>query len=355
VPGAAGLHLRVDEGVEGGADRLAERLPERLGARIGLGGLLEDLDRQARTVEVPDTASATGFTWDERDTADTAWWPQGLTTSYDAAAIPSTAIHPDRRVLISGWYAKRGGRADTATRISVVDLDANAGGPRYRHVLLVEPYRSRWLGVLRHRLVQVHAGGLVWCGDRLLVADTRRGLRVFDLADTIRLTGRLTGRVRGLPAGTTHVVPQSGRWHAGSDEGTRALRWSFISLDRTDAGTTSLIAGEYDKRGAGARVARWVLDPRSGLPEPAAAEVLRTDIRSMQGATRVNGGWVVTASNGPRRRGHLWTSTGGPFRQHAKVLPPGPEDVSWDGDTGRLWTQTEYPGRRYVLSVPLPG
>jgi hypothetical protein len=63
---------------------------------------------------------------------------------------------------------------------------------------------------------------------------------------------------------------------------------------------------------------------------------------------------VVTASNGPRRRGHLWTSTGGAFRQHAKALPPGPEDVSWDGDAERLWTQTEYPGRRYVLSTPLP-
>jgi hypothetical protein len=351
VPGAAGLHLRVDEPTEGAQARLAEQLGNRLGKRIGIGGLLSDLDRQARTVDVPDTPSATGFTWDEEDTADAAWWPQGLTTSYDAAAMPSATTRPDRRVLISGWYAKHRGRADTAARISVVDLDADGIGPRYRHVLLVEPYRSRWFGAVRHRLVRVHAGGLVWCGDRLLVADTRRGLRVFDLADTIRLAGR----TRGLPTGTTHVLPQSGSWHAGSDEGTRALRWSFVSLDRTDPDTLSLIAGEYDKRGSGARVARWSLDPASGLPERDAAEVLSTDINSMQGAARVDGGWVVTASNGPRRRGHLWTSNGGTFQQHAKVLPPGPEDVSWDGDARRLWTQTEYPGRRYVLSTPLPG
>jgi hypothetical protein len=73
----------------------------------------------------------------------------------------------------------------------------------------------------------------------------------------------------------------------------------------------------------------------------------------MQGACRVRGTYVVSASFGRFRRGHLWVGGAGSFRKHAGALPAGPEDLSHDPQSGRLWTQTEYPGRRSVLSVPV--
>jgi hypothetical protein len=74
----------------------------------------------------------------------------------------------------------------------------------------------------------------------------------------------------------------------------------------------------------------------------------------MQGALRVDGTYVVSASSGKFRKGHLWTGGAGGFRQHPGALPVGPEDLFWDAAEGRLWTQTEHPGRRAVVTVPAP-
>lgn len=347
------LSLRVDDL----GDRMVAGAADRLGERVGLVGLLADLDRsgrQARTVPIPRRADAAGFCWDAEDGATPTWWPQGITTSADAAARGSPAGLGDRSVLLSAWYARPGRRPDTATRVSVVDLDAGAPGPRYAHVLLVEPYRRPWSvrPRPRRRLVRVHAGGLAWCGNRLLVADTRRGVRVFDLADLVRLGPGAPESAHGVD----HVLPQRAAWRAGSTGGTRPLRWSFLALDRTEPGRLSLVAGEYDRPGPGTRLARWALDPGTCLPlRTAPEEVLRTDIPSMQGAVRVEGRYVISASRGSRRRGDLWTGpAGGPYERNAAALPVGPEDLSYDPTTGRLWTQTEHPGSRYVLRLPTP-
>lgn len=332
-------------------DDADERPAAVLGQQVGLEGVLADLDgvgRQARTVPIPGDRGAAGFCWDAEDTATGTWWPQGITVAADGGSAHGRG---GRRVLLCGWYAKERGVPDTATRVSVVDLDAGAAGPRYAHVLLVEPYRRWWSASAGQRPVRVHAGGLAWWGHRLLVADTRHGVRVFDLDDLIRVEPGVD-----VAHGARYVLPQCGRWRAAAAPGSSALRWSFLALDATEPGALSLVAGEYARDGDGARLARWALDHGTGLPlrtEP--EEVLRTDIASMQGATRVHGRYVVSASHGDRLRGHLWTgSAGGPWMQHAETLPIGPEDLSYDPATGRLWTQTEYPDRRYVLDLPLP-
>lgn len=236
---------------------------------------------------------------------------------------------------MSAWYAKGRGDEHVATRVSVVDLTADGSSPHYAHVQLVEG---------GGRPVQMHAGGLAWCRSRLLVADTWRGIRVFDLREVER-------------AGDgAFALPQIGSWAPSAWADSRPLRWSFLSLDATEPDELLLVAGEYDQRGAGARLARWAADSETGLPvtsEP--EEIVPVDIPSMQGAVRVDGTYVVAASAGRRRRGHLWTGRAeGGWRQHREVLPVGPEDLSYDRVAGRLWTQTEYPGRRAVLSLPLP-
>ncbi|CAN5899469.1 hypothetical protein BH20ACT6_BH20ACT6_01240 [soil metagenome] len=342
----SGLNLAPDDG----AAPLARTVADQLGDRVGLVGALGELDRQAGAADVPGADSeTTGVGWDAADAGDRNWWPQGLTTSADAAAVPRGGAPPGRRILLSAWYAKQPEHSGAATRVSIVDLDAGPPGPRYAHAVLVAPHRDN---PIHSRPVKVHAGGLAWCGERLLVADTRRGVRVFDLGDLVRLpTG--TRRWRGF----RFVLPQCGWWRAGAHGDTRPLRWSFISLDTTEAGALSLVAGEYARDGDDARLARFALDPYTGQPlQPAPVEVVRTELASMQGAVRVHGTYVVSTSRGPCRRGRLWTGSPGlgPWTRHERALPVGPEDLSYEPLHRRLWTQTEYPGRRYVLSRPLP-
>ena len=334
-----------DEAGPDGAGAGSRNPADRLGTRVGLHGVLGDLRRQARRSWR--RRGTTGFGWDLTDNLTRAWWPQGITTSQDSGA-PQPAGAP--LVLLAAWYRREGTTTDAAVRVSVVDLgtaEARPDRPAYEHVLLVESSRGPASGPAGHRQVRVHAGGLVWWGNLLLVADTRAGLQIFDLRDIVRVPADLPGT-----HGCRYLLPRRARWRAGHADGVKPLRWSFCALDRTDPDGLWLVAGEYSHSGRGARLARF---PLAGA-EPSAlesAEVFVTDIPSMQGACRVRGTYVVSASFGRFRRGHLWVGNPGGFRKHAGVLPAGPEDLSHDQQSGRLWTQTEYPGRRGVVSVPL--
>jgi hypothetical protein len=328
-----------------------------LGTTVGLDGVLGDLRRRGRRTWLR-RRGMYGFGWDRSDTFTREWWPQGITTSQDSGT-PRPA--GSSQVLLSGWYRREGTKNDAAVRVSVVDLGPDGGRgapPAYEHVLLVgaagpgedsTPGTGTDPAPSRHRQVRVHAGGLIWWGDLLLVADTRAGLQVFDLRDVVRVPAGAADT-----HGCRYLLPRRGRWRSGHGDGVKPLRWSFCSLDRTDPAGLSLVAGEYSHSGRGARLARFAL-PAGEPVAMESAELFATDIPSMQGACRVHGRYVVSASFGRFRRGHLWTGDAGGFRKHAGVLPVGPEDLSHDPPTGRLWTQSEYPGRRGVVCVPLPG
>ena len=324
--------------------RVAE-VVAHVGERVGLAGVLGDLDRVAAVgAESP---PGRVFGWDEADSTTTTWWPQGLTTSGESAHSASELAA--RTVVFAAWYAKdRSRRPDRAVRVSVLDVTDQTDA-RYTHVLLVEPQRRWRVGPWQPARVMVHAGGLVWLDHLLLVTDTWRGFRVFDLRDLVRVNpGPRT-------YGYRYLLPQRGRWRAGADGAQRALRWSFASLDRQHPGEGWLIAGEYVRGGKGARLARFPMAPLLSQRPAEAADVVTTDVPSMQGAARVDGRYCVSASHGSHRRGHLWVgSAEAPFRKYPEALPIGPEDLSYDPAVGRLWTQTEHPGQRLVLSVPLP-
>ncbi len=309
----------------------------RIGRRVGLPGVLQRLNRTGARTEVPGRSDAIGLTWDEEDGATSDWTPQGIATSFDA--------HGDARadgpvtVLVS-WYARDVTGRDAACRISVL---ARREGVRYAHVSLLDPYRPWWRRQPRLRPVPVHAGGIAWWGNTLLVASTRAGLLTFDLDDISLRDGGF-------------VLPQSGAYVARAGAGQPPLRYSFLSLDRCDQDRPWLLVGEYRRSGTGARIARFALDPRTGLPlDRPAQELLTPGIASMQGATRVDGRYYVSASHGATRPGHLYVGDGASgFSKLAGALPIGPEDLSYDRGTDRLWTVTEYPGERYVLAVPRP-
>jgi hypothetical protein len=322
------------------------------GARVGLRGVLDDLNRRATVARVPAPAAAWGFRWDDEDARSGRWWPQGVTTSADHGPSEEFA---GRRILLTSWYSKRVHGLHKGSRITVVDLDEPE--PRYRHVLLVDLVVGAG-GAIDVRPLEVHAGGIVWHGDHLHVARTWHGIATFHLDDVLRV-GHLGDRDRlGVGVGTfgyRYLLPVRLTYEAGTDEGHERLRYSFLSLDRT-APEPRLVVGEYGRGGATTRLADYAIDPSSALlrlgdEQRARPRSLLPGVEGMQGATVVDGRWYVTTSAGRYRRGSLYVGRPGSFERRAGVLPVGVEDLSYWPSEDRLWSLSEYPGRRFVFAM----
>jgi hypothetical protein len=301
-------------------------------------------------------AAGDGFTWDERDRSDPDWWPQGVATLRSGA------------VLLVSWYARRGRLGWTrGSRVTVVDR-SDPAQPRYRHVLLVTPRRVRSLG-----RVPIHAGGIAVLDDLLYVADTRAGVRVFRLQDVMQVPPReldallpwpqagtrtLGRRLTGghTAYGCSYVLPQLLRLRLSPGPGERPLAYSFVFLGPVE-GQLCLVVGEYGRKGSAPRLARYALDPTTGLPlrsaqgryEPLAVHS-GAPLR-MQGVAVHDGTWYVSASAGEGNPGDLYVGRPGSFRRHRSVLPPGPEDLDWSRPGQELWSLTEWPGHRAVFPV----
>lgn len=323
-------------------DVLAE-WSRRLAEPARLRDLLDDLDRRARPSRPRLTRTAAAFGWDAADSRTRAWVPQGVTTSADAQH--EGTVH-GREVVATSWYSPTVAGRTEGARVTFVDVTSPT--PRYRHVLLVESWRPAATGEPATRPVAVHAGGLAWYGDLLYVAATYGGLRVFDLADLVRVDP-------GSFGGHAYVLPQRCAYEPEPGAAAR-MRYSFVSLDRTST-PHALLAGEYGRGPPPRRIVRFALDPSTGHPAATGGtaspvEAFRLDVRSMQGVACLGSAYVVTASHGPRGRGDLWV--GDPasgFRRRRWALPAGPEDLSAWPAHGLLWTLTEWPGRRHVLAL----
>lgn len=327
------FRLRAEPAAEG----LVDAALAAAGAeRIGLDGVLAQKGRRGWPAWVRGVAAGHGFRWGLRDTFDRTWWPQGI----------DVAEHGGRRVLAVSWYAQPVRGVQRGVRLTFVDL-RRPRLPRYHHVLLVEPVADAG-GAVRLDPVVVHAGGIGWVGDRILVADTFGGLRVFRLDDL--------SRVSPGPFGYESVLPQHSRYRAHREKGDRGMRFSFVSIEHGGAEGARLVAGEYGDGSRADRLARIGLDEagelvadESGSSVP--LEVHEPGVFRMQGVCVVDGVWYVTSSNGERTGGDLWVGSPGRLRRHRHVLPAGPEDLAYDRAAGRLWSLSEWPGRRRVFTI----
>lgn len=361
-----GLHLQQLEENVAEIDALADRL----GGRVGLEPLLDDLDRRARRTLAPGLKVHRAWTWDRVDRRDERWWPQGISTSADAARIGGGQGElgdrgelPGRSLVAVAWYAKKlpGDDIGQGSRISFLDLDTR----RYRHVLLVVP-RIRD-GVLDLAPLRVHAGGIVWVGEHLHVAATAKGLMTCRLDDLLRVPDALVdpqpGR-HGLRLSDTsvstygyrYVLPVRFAYRAETDDGVERLRYSFASLDRA-ADPPAVVVGEYGRGSQTTRIARFPLDRETGLLETdtdGRVTPLHLDdhgVRGAQGVAVVGDTVYVTVSRGPRLPGSIFVGRPGAFREHRYAVPMGVEDVGWWPSRNELWTATEHPRRRWVISV----
>ncbi len=335
-----------------------------------------------------------GFCWEDGDDGQpgqySEWWPQGITTTRDAL---DAGEYDGHQLVLVSWYHKgvgqEGGTPLKGVRVSFVDWDADYPNT-YRHVLLVEPYLDAGGANFRPLLTSddtasLHAGGIVWYGNLLYVADTSRGFRIFDLERMYEVSTGDKSKVGRQPDGSYHafdyryVLPQVG-WVdlRMQNTGIPSLRFSFAALDRAST-PDSLLVGEYTGDPAGdagtgnpadpnlrTRVVRFPLDYTDRLPKEEAdglaygSEAYNTGYLSMQGAVSRNGRFWFASSAG---------SSGGPSANYGKLRffdrdtgavreyswAFGAEDLSyWPDPDGAdyLWTLTEYPGYRVVVAVP---
>lgn len=319
--------------------------------------VVDGANRSARACEAPVARLAASFCWNDDDAKTRKWMPQGLTTSADATA---DGTYQDREVLIASWYdTESGGDTDRGSRITFVDL-TDPAAPVYRHVILAAPTGGD--GTASFKPIRIHAGGIAWYGDRLYVADTWRGIRVFDLSHIWRVDGSSPDAI-GLQSdgtyqgyGYAYVLGQSGLFRHSTDDGERGLRFSFVSVDRS-GGPDALLAGEFGEPGDGTRLARIPLGAE-GIPLQGedgfvrCEEVHVVSIGSMQGVAHVGERYLFSTSDGDGNGGDLssWAPGVKAATEH-DVFPPGPEDLSYWGPRDQLWSLSEHPGQRFVYAM----
>lgn len=258
------------------------------------------------------------------------WYPQGI----------DLGIRDGRRTLAVSWFRQDRDRRHLASRVTFVDLERSG---RVDVALAVEADDGSLTPAA------IHAGGLAWFGDRMLVAATGQGIWEFDLARLRRVGGRLgrelAGR-RGRGRRATALVAVRTRVHP------IPLRCSFLGRVFDDDGKPlpRVLIGEFrpDDRG---RIGEFAV-PQHATDGFEELRRFRPGIPSMQGAVRWGRRHFLSQSDG-LHPGTLWTGPADGLTRARSPLPAGTEDLALDLDDGLLWSLGEHPWRRVVRGIPL--
>ncbi|HEY6740027.1 MAG TPA: hypothetical protein VI076_14380 [Actinopolymorphaceae bacterium] len=325
---------------------------------VSVPTVVADGNRVATSCSPPATHRVAAFCWNSGDNSTPDWYPQAITTTYDAY---SAGTYEGATAVVTSWYDHAEDGIDKGVRLSFVDWSAPSS-PTYRHVLLVEPY-TRSDGKASFRAVNIHAGGMFWYGYYLYVADTSNGFRVFDMRHIWRVTTGDKNKIGLQSDGTYHahdykyVLPQAFRYLDSTTNGVAQLRFSFASLDRTST-PDSVIVGEYGNPGSGTRLVRFPIDYTNRLLKVSAdgyvhaTEAHTVSVTSMQGATAVDGKFHISTSDGQSNKGDYATFVpGGSVRMYTDTLPVGTEDLSYWGPRDQMWGLSEYPNQRNVFAI----
>jgi hypothetical protein len=328
---------------------------------VKIADVLGDLNRSAVQVtaaKVPGKPAGVkqAFTWATGDVNVDYWIPQGLSGSADAVA---SGLVDGKSVIVVAWYydlAKDPGSTQKkGVRVAFVDV-TNPSKPMYRFALLVEPTGT--VDAPNFGPVNIHAGGIVWFGNSLYVADTSHGFRVFDLNHIWSVPpddGLGCDFSRCVAENYAYVIPQSGKYEAGD---TCDLLFSYVSLDRSVSPPT-LISGEYcsDTACKGpltGRAIRWPLDEKTGklaagTSYPAEAYVFQQ--KQVQGAAAHAGTFYLSSSAPAGGDGALYRVIKGKSKTSGWL--DSPEDLLVDQPNKLLWSLSEADGARFVMGAAL--
>jgi len=350
----------LDEGPEQASFLpLVDALAKKLAAKT-LANVLADLNRTTVAVAtVPGGPPGVdrAFRWDDAENVKAYWIPQGITGSADASA--SGLVEARHLIVVSFYYDKAkhpGSNGEKGVRLAFVDVTPSSA-PKYRFALLVEP--SGTVAAPDFKAIPIHAGGIAWFGDRLYVADTFTGFRVFD---TTRIFQVATDQdVIGCAGGTCraglykYVLPQVGTYRHASK---CSPRFSFVSLDRS-SNPPSLISGEYCSGSAcsaalAGRLFRWPLAGANGALGAGRswpAEAFFGGQVQLQGAGAKDGTFFLSSSAPAAGAGALYRVVAG--KSATSKWVDAPEDVVVDGPRGLIWSLSEALGSRVVFAAKL--
>lgn len=443
VPGRPGdFQLKAGSSLTSLVNQLDAALPKQ-----GLTELMELANREAgwdgacgsTGIYGPDLAVNHRVCWKSDDATSTEWVPQAISGVSDAQEDEDWGTSNAEPIVVGSYDAQNPGRSDyEAGRENCVQTAAsdacNEKGVRitffnqatqmYRHVLLVWPYINSKNHISFDALHAregkctssvtsscraqngIHAGGMVWYGNYLYVADTANGMRVFDLRRIMDLNPDNNADVNdptpdGLVSdvldkkrvgrqsnvwysyGYRYVMPQvatltftaprtTGDTSGNQCYATARPKASYVSLDRTD--TDHLVLGEYCNTNNGGsspgRVGTYPMTALTTAVEGAPGTLANADAayglptgatfngealwHKIQGATRYEGRWYFHRSNG-YDNGRLLQATptvvDGTTQLvgNAKVLQSsfGPEDLylahgRGDGFAPQLWSLSEH-------------
>ena len=346
----------------------ALNLATRMGGAVRLSTLLRDLNRQGRSSITNRNATRLrnhqwqGWIWNEGDNEVSYWYPQGMTGSSDAT---ESATHDGRRLQLISWYHKTDARPTKGVRVSLADR-TDPQDVDYRHLLLVVPYGDG--NAVNYRPLHksltdtdaLHAGGMVWYGNYLYVADTRHGFRVFDMSLIARTSNTNDTGSFGRDGNVTHafgyryIVPQIARYDA--PEQACNLSYSFVSLDRSST-PHALLAGEYKSRSIQGRLVHYLLDEQTHRLQVREGVIRGQDAKmgaqtKMQGALRWQNNYYISSSSQWNTYGRLYRTR--PGRESSiSAWVYGAEDLYYDRRSGVVWTPAEFPNFRDVVGIPL--
>lgn len=337
---------------------------------VTMGAVADDANRTPSCGSAPSVTNRTAYyCWNDGDQDTSAWYPQGITTSSDAYA---EGTYDGKRINLVSWYDHAEDGIDKGVRISVSNLSASASAPPYRHLLLVEP--SGTTSAPSFKPIDIHAGGILWYGNLLYVADTGGGFRVFDLDHLWQVSTGEASKIGRQADGSyqafdyKYVLPQTAKFTDSTAGGYAQLQHSSVSLDRTST-PDSVVVSEYRsaddiEAGAQVRTIRVPIDYTNRYLKPAsdgiikATEAYRTDLESVQGSTAINGEFFFSQSDGdtfsdPNSDGdlHTFVAPSGSIVRHGNALTVGAEDLSYDPTRDYLWSLGEYPGYRWVYAA----
>lgn len=333
---------------------------ETIATPVTLTDVLGDLNRTA----VPIGGAAVpgdpvdvdlAFRWEDAENDKPTWVPQGLTGSADAA---DDGLVEGRRLVLVSFYWRKEVAPDSpakGVRLAMVDI-TNPQVPKYRFLLLVEPKAGPDWGI-----VDIHAGGMAWFGDFLYVADTRHGVRVFDMKKIFQAD--TSEDVIGCDAGVCkaglykYALPQVGAFDRMSSCDPQPI-FSFVGVDRSQSPPT-LISGEYCSDSAcpgplAGRVFRYPLDPETGSfarDVTYASDAFYMGEPQIQGAASIDDTFFLSSSAPAGSGGALYRVTSEGRSSFGWIDTP--EDLMVDGPNNVLFSHSEGTSERAVFAADL--
>lgn len=317
---------------------------------------------------IPADRQAAGFKWNSGDQNTAVWRPQGITGFQWGG----------RKFLLVTWYGRES-YDHKGVRVSLVDI-TNMNDIDYRHILLVQDKDNvsdldGYVQLDGFAPVRIHAGGVAYYNEKIYVASTRLGLRVFDLNKMIPAAGNSTKDRIGIESDGTlrafdyrYILPQTGYYDI-----TTADPFSCVSLGDGPGSGDGLWTGQYITASDGGtpKVFGFPLNTSGQIvSSPSPEAVTPKDnatgnygpVYNIQGVYRTGTTTFMAVTGKSKYEGstaRLVRYTDGDDLGYRWRWPHGAEDLYLEQGTGYLWNLTEYETslygqeNRYVFAVRL--